>query len=252
MLRISLIVAIVMAVATLAVSHLKVAPELAATKDELDQTNQKLTASQNSERTAKKQATEARERAAKLQTDLETTQEQLTSTERSHQEQRERAEKLFAENRDLLQTKTNLTATLLQWEAFGVTPQQVRETLEENKKLRVDMESTMRDFRSLERLKDRLEQRLAIYEGRKTKVDLPPNLHGKVMAVDPKYDFVVLNIGQDDGALESGEMLVSREGKLIGRLKIFTVQAKHSIANILPEWRQGDVMEGDVVLVGWN
>ncbi len=252
MLRISLIVAIVMAVATLAVSHLKVAPELAATKDELDQTNQKLTASQTSERTAKKQATEARERAAKLQTDLETTQEQLSSTERLHQEQRERAEKLFAENRDLLQTKTNLTATLLQWEAFKVTPQQVREALEENKKLTADMEYMMRDFRSLERLKDRLEQRLAIYEGRKTKVVLPSGLRGKVMAVDPKYEFVVLNIGQDDGALESGEMLVSRDGKLIGRLKIFTVQAKHSIANILPEWRRGDIMEGDVALVGWN
>ncbi len=252
MLRISLIVAIVMALATLAVSHLKVAPELAATKDELDRTSQNLKASQTSERTAKKQATEARERAAKLQTDLETTQEQLSSTERLHQEQRERAEKLFAENRDLLQTKTNLTATLLQWEAFKVTPQQVREALEENKKLTADMDYMMRDFRSLERLKDRLEQRLAIYEGRKTKVVLPSGLRGKVTAVDPKYEFVVLNIGQDDGALESGEMLVSRDGKLIGRLKIFTVQAKHSIANILPEWRRGDIMEGDVALVGWN
>jgi len=91
---------------------------------------------------------------------------------------------------------------------------------------------------------------LDILQGTKTKVELPPSLKGKVMAVDPKYEFVVLDIGADDGLLARGEMLVNRSGKLVARVRILSLGPHRSVANVLPEWKQGEIMEGDIVLVG--
>lgn len=43
-------------------------------------------------------------------------------------------------------------------------------------------------------------------------------------------------------------MMVSRDGKLIAKIKVVSVQADRCIANIMPQWKLGDVMEGDLVL----
>jgi hypothetical protein len=53
---------------------------------------------------------------------------------------------------------------------------------------------------------------------------LPTGLRGKILAVDPKYDFVVLNIGEDQGAKERGVMMVDRDGKLLGKVRIKSSQ----------------------------
>jgi hypothetical protein len=56
-----------------------------------------------------------------------------------------------------------------------------------------------------------------------------------------------LNIGGDQGVLDDGEMLVSRDGKLVAKVIVRSVQKDRSIANVMPGWRLGDVIEGDVV-----
>ena len=61
------------------------------------------------------------------------------------------------------------------------------------------------------------------------------------------YGFVVVNVGEKDGARENGELLVSREGKLIGKLLISSVEDNRSIANVIPGWVQSDIQVGDVV-----
>lgn len=79
-------------------------------------------------------------------------------------------------------------------------------------------------------------------------VKLPPGLKGTVMAVDPKWDFIVLNIGQDQGVLPDGEMLVSRDGKLVAKVVVRSVQKDRSIANLVPGWQLGEIIEGDEVI----
>ena len=71
---------------------------------------------------------------------------------------------------------------------------------------------------------------------------------GKVLVADPKWDFVVLNIGSKQGAVEDGVMLVNRNGRLVAKVKLSGVQPDRSIANVLPGWKLGDVMEGDEVI----
>ena len=91
---------------------------------------------------------------------------------------------------------------------------------------------------------------LSRYTGTSVKVTLPQNLHGTITAVDAQFDFVVLDIGESQGAREHGELLVSRGEKLIGKLRILDVKKDHSIANILPDWKQGEIQTGDLVIVG--
>lgn len=79
-------------------------------------------------------------------------------------------------------------------------------------------------------------------------VPLPARLKGQIMAVDPKWDFVVLNIGDDQGVLKHAEMLVSRDGKLVAKVIVSSVQKDRSIANLVPGWKLGDVIEGDQVI----
>jgi cell shape-determining protein MreC len=66
--------------------------------------------------------------------------------------------------------------------------------------------------------------------------------------VDPKYDFVILDIGAKEGVLPNAKMMVNRDGKLIGKVKITSVEPNRSIANVMPEWKQDEIMEGDQVL----
>jgi hypothetical protein len=78
-------------------------------------------------------------------------------------------------------------------------------------------------------------------------VKLRADLKGEVVKVDPKWDFVVLNIGDDQGAIQDGELLVSRDGKLVAKVIIRTIEKDRCIANLVPGWKLGDVYEGDVV-----
>jgi cob(I)alamin adenosyltransferase len=84
--------------------------------------------------------------------------------------------------------------------------------------------------------------------GNNRPVELPASLKGEVMAVDPKWDFVVLNVGEDQGVLQNGELLVSRDGKLVAKVIVRSVQKDRSIANMVPGWKLSDIYEGDVAI----
>ncbi len=78
-------------------------------------------------------------------------------------------------------------------------------------------------------------------------VYLPASLTGKVLVIDPKWNFVVLNIGLDQGVKEYGELLVNRNGKLVAKVIITSAQKNRCVANVMPGWQLGEVMEGDQV-----
>src|SRR5207245_10860873 len=118
-----------------------------------------------------------------------------------------------------------------------------------NKEPVADNEGVSNAHKCLARTLNQTKSELDLLTGAKPTVELPPDLKGKVVAVDPKYEFVVLDIGLDDGVLARGEMLVNRSGKLVARVRILTAESHRSVANVLSDWKQGEIMEGDVVLV---
>ena len=77
---------------------------------------------------------------------------------------------------------------------------------------------------------------------------VPQNIRGKVLVVDPKWNFLVLDVGEKQEIPANGILLVSRDGALIAKVRIMSVQKDRSIANIMPCWKLKDVMEGDSVV----
>jgi hypothetical protein len=102
--------------------------------------------------------------------------------------------------------------------------------------------------RVLQRQLVRVNNELDVYRDPNRPVQLPATLIGKILVADPKWDFVILSVGADQGAIQRGEMLVNRDGKLVAKVRITSVQKDRCIANVLPGWKLGDVLEGDQVI----
>ncbi len=75
-------------------------------------------------------------------------------------------------------------------------------------------------------------------------------LTGKILAVNPGWNFVVLNVGDRQGAATGGAMIVTRGGEVIGRVRITSIEPSTSIADIVPgSVRRGmTVQPGDAVV----
>jgi hypothetical protein len=194
--------------------------ELAATKKELESTQGKLAQMTTERDTEKARATELDKRATDLTAQLNRTRD----------------------DRDKAQQK------LAQWDQMGVTPLQVKGIMEDLKKVTGERNTLIAENKLLDKKRLELQAKLAEFVGLDQPPVLPTGLKGKVLVVDPKYDFVVLDIGENKGVLPRGELMVDRAGKLIAKVRISSVQKDRSIANIMPGWTLGDVMEGDQVI----
>jgi len=81
-----------------------------------------------------------------------------------------------------------------------------------------------------------------------TSAPLPADLIAKVKITDPKWHFVVLDAGSEKGMLERGELLVSRNGKLLGKVRVSRVEKDRSFANLSPGWDIAELQEGDIAI----
>ena len=136
---------------------------------------------------------------------------------------------------------------LAAYKASGFTPEQVAKLGRTLKEKDDAIEAGNQEKAVLAKNIDRLNARLQKYEGTNIVVTLRADLQGKILVVDPKWDFVVLNIGEDQGVKQDGELLVSRDGKLVAKVIVRTLDKNRSIANLVPGWKLGEVIEGDEV-----
>jgi DNA gyrase/topoisomerase IV subunit A len=79
-----------------------------------------------------------------------------------------------------------------------------------------------------------------------------PGIHGKVLAVNQAYNFVVLGIGERQGVVPNVELLVMRNGAFIGKIRISSVEPTTSIGDIITNSlaRGVQVQPGDTVIYG--
>jgi len=75
-------------------------------------------------------------------------------------------------------------------------------------------------------------------------------VRGTVLAVNQAYNFVVLNLGARQGVEPNSEMLVLREGTLIGKIRISTVEPATAIGDIITSSlaRGVQIQPGDTVI----
>ena len=161
--------------------------------------------------------------------------------------QTKRADQLNDRLTKTTQERDDAQSELAAYKATGLTAEQVTKlnrTLKDTQDL---VEVARQEYAVLQHDRDRLFDRLQLYEGQVKDVLLPAALKGKILVVDPKWDFVVLNIGDEQGVKQNGELLVSRDGKLVAKVIVRTIEKDRCIANIVPGWKLGEVIEGDEV-----
>jgi hypothetical protein len=247
MIRISLILAIVAALAVGSINFFVV-------KDKIG----KLTADRNTNRdgwhATQTELAQTNKVLVKTQATLKQTEQDLADTRTERDTAVKTAADLTKRMNDLseklaktTQERDDAQNELASYKTTGFTPEQVAKLGRTLKEAQDAIEAGNLEKAVLEKSIARLQTRLQKYEGTNVDVVLRADLKGKIVAVDPKWDFVVLNIGEDQGLKPDGELLVSRDGKLVAKVIVSKLEKDRSIANLVPGWKLGEVFEGDVV-----
>lgn len=249
LLKISLGIAILVGLATLALTHLQVAPKVGELQATLTQTTTERDTALAAESAAKADAKKSKETLETTIAQLRDATNALAAVTTRLTEQEERANKASAELEQRTIQNNEARSLLAQWEALGYGLDPLRRRLALTDDLERERNALAEEHRLLNRKIASLEAKLATLIGDELpEIVLPPGTKGNIIAVDPKYDFVVLDIGGNQGVLENAKMMVNRNGKLIGKVRITQVEPNRSIANVMPDWKQDDMMEGDQVL----
>jgi myosin heavy subunit len=246
--RISLIVAIIAGLAVGVLNFTKVKDKVTTL-----QTNLKTETAAHkkfeslyvtTDRELKKTTAELKQTKATLE---QTTQERDDAVKKAD-EQTKLAERLQKELDTTTASLNTAQDKLAAYDAAGLSPKQVVTLRDDMKALEKALAGAQAESRVLAQNNETLKNQLDRFLHPEKHVSLPAALTGKVLIVDPKYNFVLLDIGEDQHAKEYGEMLVNRNGKLVAKVIIRSMQKDRSIANVMPGWEIGEVMEGDLAI----
>ena len=247
--RILLIVAILAALAAGALSFTQVRSKITQLMQQRDDYHNQLTQTQATLETTRKDLTKTKADLTQTQQDLATAKKAEATAESNEAAQKKRADdlndKLAKASSDRDKAQADLAAYVDA--SGGLSPKQVAELGHSLKNAQTAISALNEEKLVMGRTIDRLRSQLAELIGTNTVVTLPPNLRGKILVVDPKWDFVVVSVGDDQGVKPDGELLVSRDGRLVAKVIVRSIQKDRSIANVVPGWKLGQVIEGDDV-----
>lgn len=182
------------------------------------------------------------------QTELASTKEERDKAVAEATDKSKKLDIVTTERDNARKERDNAQADLAAYVATNLKPEQIIAMNNQYKQLQ--KENDLLGKIALERLRKirDLTNELAIYKTPDYVVPLPAGLKGKVIVTDPKWNFIVVNVGQTEGVLQYGELLVERNGRLVAKAKVRSVQKDRSVANVMPGWSLGEVMEGDEVI----
>ncbi|MBI1840319.1 MAG: hypothetical protein HYR88_05640 [Verrucomicrobia bacterium] len=192
---------------------------------------------------------------ADTKTKLEGTEKDLVETKAARTKAEELATRLENQAKDLnnqlVKAQDDIKSKsqeLAAWTATSLTPDQVKSTVAELKTQKDANFALEAEKKVLIRRVRSLEVEIARYTGTNdVEVPLTPGTKGKILVVDPKWDFVVLDIGANAELKPNGVLVVSRAGKFIGKVKVTAVHSDRSIANVMPGSKLQELLEGDQV-----
>jgi hypothetical protein len=156
--------------------------------------------------------------------------------------QNRKAEQLAKDLKSSEQQYDHSQAHLMRYQATGMEPEQISRAAELIRKLQNDLGVAQAINKNLNIEIATLKEHLA---GEFAPVKLPAGLDSKVLVYDPRWKFVVLDAGENQGVLEDGELLVSRAGELVAKVVVTRVEKDRCVASVKPGWRIGEILEGD-------
>ncbi len=248
LIRISLIIAIIAGLAAAALNFVKVKEKIDTVVAErndwhnkYDQTYSELTQTKSTLNKTEKELAQTKEA---LQSTQQERDKAVAEAETQIKKATELADKLNKTTTERNEAQANLAAYV----STGYKAEQIAALGKQIVKLQENLESLQQEKKILQLAYDKTKAELDYLRGPDQPVKLRADLKGKIMVADPKWEFVVLNVGEDEGAKLHGELLVSRDGKLVGKVIISDVQKDRCIANVMPGWSLADVLEGDQVI----
>jgi hypothetical protein len=248
LIRISLILAIIAGLAVGTLNIVKVKTIIDTTRKERDEWHSKF---DDTDRKLTKTTAELKKTQTALdetKKNLDDTKKQLDVASAKVNDLTAKADKLQADlgaaQKELSDAKIDLDI----YRSIFPTTQAAVSAGKEMKAMQERVAAVEDEKKVLQRQLVRVNAELEVYKDPNKPIGLPASMIGQVLVADPKWDFVILSVGADQGALSRGEMLVNRNGKLVAKVRITSVQKDRCIANVLPGWKLGDVLEGDQVI----
>lgn len=248
LLRISLIFAILAGIGTIVVTQIKTREHIKGIIAEREQHKAEEAKERAGRKKAETDLAKTRGTLATTSNTLVQTENELNSTKQQLQAAQDGIAKVQTQLKAATEAKNAAQQELAKWDQLGVKPEQVKDMIAKVKNQEDAIAALGDEKKILQRRAAELENRIRILVGENYEVPLPAGTKGNIVAVDPKWNFVVLDLGANKGMLEGGVLMVHRHSQLVGKVRINEVQPTRSIATVLPGWKLGDVEEGDQVL----
>jgi hypothetical protein len=213
-------------------------------KNKMDRTyaalQQQTTARQSAESQLKHSLTSLQE-TAKV---LATAQQELVEVKADALRERQQADEKRAAYAALAKHHDQTKVELARYEAIDLTPEEMVRVSAEVKKLRVRLANAEKKVAALDEEINSQKR----WTSNADEVPLPAGLKTTVVLYDPKWRFVVLDVGSEQGMVKNAELLVSRHGRLVSKIKISTTEKGRSIGNVVAGWQLSDIFEGDIAI----
>ncbi len=188
--------------------------DLANTKLDLEQTREELRITQNQLEAARQQIARLEDTVREREAEIARANQQIAQLERD---------------------KASLESRISSLES------QLAEAEEEKRDLSDEIVTLNDQIKSLEKL-------ILQLTGDDSQPVVPYGLSGRILAVNPDWNFVILDIGSEEGLGVNAEMLVHRRDELVGKVRISSVEDHFAIAEILNDWLVRPLRRGDTVL----
>jgi len=219
--------------------------------DQLRDSKDRIQSDLNREQAARRTA------LAALQTQLDALQTTLQASEQSVQQLTAQLTVLSQTDLSRAEELERLTAENSTLRSQIRTEQQDRDTLFTETLTLTDQMNTLRGFKQeLEVRNQQLIAQATRYKEVMTSkgIDVnepldgaPPDRNGNILQIDRPSSLVLVSIGYDEG-LRKGHLLeVTRNGRYMGKLKVRNTEPDRSVAEILDDYSEGILQEGDRV-----
>jgi predicted nuclease with TOPRIM domain len=175
--------------------------------------------------------------------DLENTRAELENTKSQLEDARTEIVQLndtIRSKNEELDEKSNLIATL-EDEKSGLE-EQVTD-------LTAQVEDLQDQLATMEEEKNAIQLQLEKCDKELNKnITMIPGTTAKIVYANADWNFVIIDIGSDQGAQTTAEMIIYRGENMIGKVRISAVRDNVSIAEVISDFQQDVIKEGDYVL----
>jgi cell shape-determining protein MreC len=197
----------------------------------------KVTEAENRAAKAEAELAQTQKEKADLQTKFDENQKEIASLQMRGEEAGKNPNASTADTRDPTASAADLQSQLAD----------LRNQLDSAEKEKAFLSEKLQDMQErADQPKQEKKRREAVREAAPRRT----GLRGTVLAVNQAYNFVVLNLGTRHGVESNAELLVLRDGALIGKIRISSVEPATAIGDIITNSlaRGAQMQPGDNVI----